>query len=91
MSNPNYLSEVSDLFLQRRGGALHLSPLDWTVIEKWQREDVPLFIVIRAVNNIFDKIEMKPKRLRPQIKSITYCAEEIESAFETWLEMQVGK
>jgi hypothetical protein len=91
MSNSNYLSAVSDVFLQRRGSTLHLSPLDWTVIEKWQTDGIPLFIVVRAVNDVFDKIEMKPKQLQPQIKSIAYCAEEIVSAFENWLELQIGK
>lgn len=91
MSNSNYLSEVSDLFLRRRGTTLNLSPLDWQKISEWELEQIPLRIVIRAINDVFDTIEQKPKRLRPQIKSISYCAEEIEIAFEEWLSLQVGK
>lgn len=87
----NYISDVADLFIRRRGRALNLSPLDWTMIEKWQRDGVPLRIVLRAIDDVFDKMETKPKRLRPQIKSISYCADEIETAFENWLELQVGK
>lgn len=87
----NYLSEVSDLFLRRRGSTLGLSPLDWQTIDQWERDGIPLRIVIRVINEVFDNIEMKPKKLRPRVKSISYCADEIEIAFENWCELQVGK
>lgn len=87
----NYLLEVSDLFLRRRGGTLNLSPLDWQLISEWELQRIPLRIVIRAINDVFDNIEQKPKNLRPRVKSISYCQEEIEAAFENWREMQVGK
>ena len=86
----NYLTEVSDLFLRRRGSTLSLSPLDWQLISEWELL-IPLHVTIRAINNIFDIIEQKPKHLRPRIKSISYCAEEIEIAFEEWSALQVGK
>lgn len=87
----NYFTEVSDLFIKRRGTTLNLSPLDWQIIAEWENEQIPLHIVIRAINDLFDKIEEKPKRLRPRVKSIAYCADEIEIAFEEWLSLQVGK
>lgn len=86
----NYLSEVSDLFLRRRGTTLNLSPMDWQIISEWELH-IPLFIVLRSINNVFDIIEMKPKHLRPRVKSISYCAEEIEIAYEEWAALQVGK
>ena len=87
----NYISEVSDLFLRRRGSTLNLSPIDWQLISEWELEEIPLHIVVRAINDLFDNIDQKPKRLRPSVKSISYCAEEIEIAFEEWLALQVGK
>ncbi len=87
----NYLLEVSDLFLRRRGGTLNLSPLDWQTISEWELHNIPLHVVIRAINDVFDIIEQKPKHLRPRVKSISYCSEEIEAAFENWREMQVGR
>ena len=87
----NYVAKVANLFLHRRGSTLQLSPLDWQMISEWERKGVPLQIVCRVIDDIFDKIQMKPKHLRPNIKTIAYCAEEIEIAFETWCELQVGK
>ncbi len=87
----NYISEVADLFLRRRGSTLNLSPLDWQTISEWELQQIPLRVVIRAINDIFDKIEMKLKHLRPRVKSISFCAEEIQTAFVNWREMQVGR
>ncbi len=87
----SYIFSVANLFLQRRGSSLGLSPLDWQTISDWEKEGVPLRIVFRSIDDIFDNIEMKPKRLRTQVKSISYCAEEIETAFNNWLALQIGK
>ncbi len=86
----NYILEVSDVFLRRRGQLLNLSPLDWQLISEWELH-IPLRVVIRAINNVFDIIEMKPKHLRPRVKSISYCAEEIEIAYDEWAALQVGR
>lgn len=91
MSSSNYLSEVTNLFLQRRGRALNISPLDWQTIAEWEQRGIPLRIVLRAINDVFDKYYMQPKAKQKPVKSISYCAEEIETAFEMWCELQVGK
>lgn len=88
----NYLSEVSNLFLQRRGSSLGLSPLDWQVISEWELHNIPLHIVCRAINDVFDNYERMPKeKKKRKITSISYCQEEVETAFEDWLSLQVGK
>jgi hypothetical protein len=91
MSSSNYLSEVSNLFLTCRGSTLHLSPLDWQLISEWELQGIPLPVVLRAINDVFDKYYMQPKAKQKPVKSISYCAEEIEAAFEMWCELQVGK
>lgn len=87
----NYLSEVAALFVRRRGSTLHLSPLDWQTITEWEQTGVPLHVVCRAINDVFDNYYRQPKKKQHPVKSISYCAEEIETAFESWLELQVGK
>lgn len=67
-----------------------LSPLDWALIESWQERGVPLKIVLRAIENVFDGVDKNPHRQRT-IKSLTYCREEIETQYAEWLESQVGK
>lgn len=86
----NYFSEIEETFNRRRGKHLFLSPLDWALIETWQERGVPLHIVLRGIEKVFDGVDSQPKRKRT-IKSLTYCREEIEAQHEEWLERQVGK
>ena len=86
----NYFSEIEETFIRRRGRNLLLSPLDWALIESWQEREVPLHIVVRGIENVFDAHDKKPKNSRP-IKSLFYCKDEIESQYANWLTMQSGK
>lgn len=67
-----------------------LSPLDWTLIETWQERSVPLHIILRGIEKVFDTADKQPARKR-SVKSLSYCKEEIEVQYEEWLESQIGK
>ena len=67
-----------------------LSPLDWALIETWQERNVPLHIILRGIEKIFDAVDQQPTRKRT-IKSLMYCREEIEAQYAEWLERQTGK
>lgn len=85
----NYFSEIEETFIRRRGKNLLLSSLDWALIETWQEREVPLHIVLRGIEKVFDNFE-KSKKKRT-IKSLAFCSEEIEAQYEEWRESQVGK
>lgn len=86
----NYFSEIEETFNRRRGKYLFLSPLDWALIESWQERGVPLHIILRGIEKVFDGVDNQPKRRR-SVKSLMYCREEIEAQYEEWLERQIGK
>ncbi len=86
----NYFSEIEETFIRRRGRNLLLSPLDWALIETWQERGVPLHIILRGIENVFDIYDKNPNKRRT-IKSLTYCKEEIEAQYAEWLESQIGK
>lgn len=85
----NYFSEIEETFIRRRGKNLFLSPLDWALMESWQEREVPLHIILRAIEKVFDNHD-KSKKKRT-IKGLSFCSEEIEAQYEEWLENQVGK
>ena len=89
MNYYNYFTEIEETFIRRRGKNLLLSPLDWALIESWQEREVPLHIVLRGIERVFDTIDKQPQRKR-SVKSLFYCKEEIEAQFCEWLETQVG-
>jgi hypothetical protein len=86
----NYFTEIEETFIRRRGKHLLLSPLDWALIESWQERGVPLHIILRGIERVFDLIDKQPHRKRT-VKSLLYCKEEIEAQYAEWLEAQVGR
>jgi hypothetical protein len=85
----NYFTEIEDTFVRRRGKHLFLSPLDWALIDGWKERGIPLHIVIRAIESVFDVYDRQPAGTRT-IKSLFYCREEIESTYLEWLNSRVG-
>lgn len=86
----NYFTEIEDTFVRRRGKHLFLSPLDWAMIDAWKERGIPLHIVIRSIESVFDVYDKQPAGTR-SIKSLFYCREEIEVQYNEWTKSQVGK
>src|SRR5688572_20477368 len=85
----NYFTEIEDTFVRRRGKHLLLSPIDWAMIGGWRDRGVPLHIVIRAIENVFDGFDKNPGPR--SIKGLLYCKEEVEAQFQEWTATQAGK
>lgn len=90
MNYYNYFTEIEETFVRRRGKHLFLSPLDWALIETWQERGVPLHIVIRSIESVFDVYDQQPPGTRA-IKSLFYCRDEIEASYAEWIKSQAGK
>ncbi|MEO7538872.1 MAG: hypothetical protein ABIV21_02510 [Pyrinomonadaceae bacterium] len=90
MNYYNYFTEIEEAFVRRRGKNLFLSPLDWAMIEGWQDRGIPLHIVIRSIESVFDVFDQQPPGTRT-IKSLLYCREEIEVQYTEWSTSQTGK
>lgn len=86
----NYFTEIEETFIRRRGRNLLLSPLDWALIESWQEREIPLHIVVRGIEKVFDGYERQPNQRRT-VKSLSFCRDEIETQYAAWREMQIGK
>lgn len=86
----NYFTEIEDTFIRRRGKNLFLSPIDWALIESWQDRGIPMHIVIRSIESVFDIYDKQPAGTR-SIKSLFYCREEIEVQYAEWSRSQTGR
>ena len=85
----NYFTEIEETFIRRRAKNLFLSPLDWALMEAWQEGGIPLHIVIRAIEQVFDNFDKNPGPR--SIKGLMFCREEVEAQYEEWLKAQAGK
>ena len=85
----NYFTEVEERYLQRRGGGLLLSTLDWALIETWKDAGIPLEAVLRGIDAAFDKYDQRPSKTK-KINSLAYCSQEVLASAEEMKEAAVG-
>jgi len=89
LNNYDYFTEIENAFVRRRGRNLLLGPVDWQLMEKWEKEGIPLRIVLATIDDVFDQIEDDPKRTG-SIRTLSYCKDAVEARYRSWLESQVG-
>lgn len=75
--------------MQRRGGGLLLSTLDWALIETWKNAGIPLEGVLRGIDEAFDKYDQRPTKTK-KINSLAYCSQAVLAAAEDMKEAAVG-
>ena len=85
----NYFTEIEDRYLQRRGGGLLLSTLDWALIETWKDAGIPLEAVLRGIDEAFDRYDQRPSRTK-KVNSLAYCSQLVLAAAEDMKEAAVG-
>ena len=85
----NYFSEIEERFLQRRGGGLLLSTLDWALIETWKDAGIPLEAVLRGIDEAFDRYEQRPSKTK-KVNGLAYCSQLVLSAAEDMKEAAIG-
>ena len=85
----NYFTEIEDRYLQRRGGGLLLSALDWALIETWKNAGIPLEAVLRGIDNAFDQYDKRPSKTK-KVNSLAYCSQLVLAAAEDMKEAAVG-
>ncbi len=85
----NYFTEIEERYLQRRGGGLLLSTLDWALIETWKDAGIPLEAVLRGIDASFDRYEQRPSKTK-KVNSLAYCSQEVLAAAEDMKEAAVG-
>jgi hypothetical protein len=86
----SYFTDIEQHFVRRRGKHLLVSPLDWALIESWKDMNVPLHIVLRGLDRVFDARDATD-RLRPhRINSVLYCHQAVLECFEEFTHSKVG-
>lgn len=80
----NYISEVIDLFSSRCRKLTHLSPKDYALIAEWEKQEIPLFVVLNSINRIFDNLDQNNEF--ESIDVIEYFQNEVKKNFIDWLQ-----
>jgi hypothetical protein len=89
----NYFTEIEERFQQRRGSLLMLSTLDWALIETWHEAGLPLEVVLRGIDDAFDKHDAQKLRAKGKtrkINGLAWAAQAVMHAAEAAAEAATG-
>jgi hypothetical protein len=89
----NYFTEIEERFQQRRGSLLMLSTLDWALIETWHEAGLPLAVVLRGIDDAFDKHDTQRARAKGRtrrINGLAWAAQAVMQAAEAAAEAATG-
>jgi hypothetical protein len=85
----NYFTEIEEYFWRKRGAHLLVSPLDWAIMETWQKAGVPVEAVLRGIDSAFESYQRSRRASRP-LKSLAYCVDAVLDAAAEHAEATAG-
>jgi hypothetical protein len=87
----NYFTEIEEYFWQKRGAHLLVSPLDWAIVETWQKAGIPLSAVLKGIDRAFENYARSRRAAGGrQLKSLSYCVDAVLDAAEEEKETAAG-
>jgi hypothetical protein len=86
----NYFTEIEEYFWKKRGAHLLVSPLDWAIMETWQKAGVPLEAVLKGIDRAFESYGRSRRGAGKPLKSLAYCTDAVLQAAEEQLEAAAG-
>lgn len=87
----NYFTEIEEYFWKKRGSHLLVSPLDWAIMETWQKAGVPLEAVFKGIDSAFESYGRSRRGAGKPLKSLAYCTDAVLEAAEEAQEAAAGK
>jgi hypothetical protein len=86
----NYFTEIEEYFWRKRGAHLLVSPLDWAIVETWQRAGIPLDVVLRGIDSAFESYQRSRRGAGRPLKSLAYCVDAVLDAAAEKQEASTG-
>jgi hypothetical protein len=87
----NYFTEIEEYFWRKRGAHLLVSPLDWAIVETWQKAGIPLTAVLKGIDRAFESWARSRRAAGGrQLKSLAYCVDAVLDAAEEAKEAAAG-
>jgi len=87
----NYFTEIEEYFWQKRGAHLLVSPIDWAIVETWQKAGIPLSAVLKGIDRAFESYSRSKRAAGGrQLKSLSYCVDAVLEAADEEKEIAAG-
>jgi hypothetical protein len=86
----NYFTEIEEHFWKKRGAHLLVSPLDWAIMETWQKAGVPLDAALKGIDRAFESYQRSRRGAGKPLKSLAYCTDAVLETAEEQQEAAAG-
>ena len=87
----NYFTEIEEYFWRKRGAHLLVSPLDWAILETWQKAGIPIGAVRKGIDRAFESWARSRRAAGGrQLKSLAYCVDAVLDAAAEAAEAAAG-
>jgi len=86
----NYFTEIEEYFWKKRGAHLLVSPLDWAIMETWQKAGVPLDAALKGIDRAFESYQRSRRGAGKALKSLAYCTDAVLDAVQEQQEAATG-
>ena len=86
----NYFTEIEEYFWKKRGAHLLVSPLDWAVMESWQKAGVPLEAALKGIDRAFESYQRSRRGAGKPLKSLVYCTDAVLDVAQESKEVLTG-
>src|SRR4051794_38970239 len=86
----NYFTEIEEYFWKKRGAHLLVSPLDWAIMETWQKAGVPLEAALKGIDRAFESYGRSRRGPGKPLKSLAYCTDAVLDAVAELQEATAG-
>jgi hypothetical protein len=87
----NYYTEIEEYFWRKRGAHLLVSPLDWAIVETWQKAGIPVTAVLKGIDRAFESWSRSRRAAGGrQLKSLVYCVDAVLDAAAEAQEVAAG-
>jgi hypothetical protein len=87
----NYFTEIEEYFWKKRGSHLLVSPLDWAIMETWQKAGVPIEAVFKGIDSAFESYGRSRRGAGKPLKSLAYCTDAVLDAAAEATEAAAGR
>ena len=85
LSDHEYFQRIEEVFIGLRGAPLLLSPKDWQAAREWHRQGIPLDLVTRTLEEIFER--RRERGEEDPISSLRYCNRAVQAAWKEQREL----
>jgi hypothetical protein len=86
----NYFTEIEEYFWKKRGAHLLVSPLDWAIMEAWQKAGVPLEAALKGIDKAFESYQRSRRGAGRPLKNLAYCTDAVLETAEEQQEAATG-